>query len=174
MPTLTEIYNECIALAAQKDNFVQLGRLLRKLQVEDNELFKQLIEEAGLKRRMAYYLAEVARRFEGIPISDDQLTAIGWTKAAIIGPHVTRGNWPKLAALAEEHSAHDLQIIMDGGMPIPDSKRVILFLKPTQFERFSRAVLAHGGQQKNGSLKNKERALMNLIASAGKAAAAPG
>jgi hypothetical protein len=160
-----------MALAAkQENNFVQLGRLLRKLQDKDKELFKQLIEEAGLQKRVAYYLVEVARRFEGVPISDAELTAIGWTKAIIIGPHVTTKNCRKLMALAQKHSAHDLQTIMEGGTPIPDARRVTLSLKPTQFERFSKAILAHGGKLVNGGLKNKERALMNLIAAVEKAA----
>ena len=118
MPSLTDTFSEAVALSAkQEDSFVRLGRLLRKVQVEDSGLFKQLIEEAGLQRRTAYYLAEIARRFDGLPIKDGQLTAIGWTKAAIIGPHVTRGNWRKLVALAQEHLTHDLQIIMAGGTP---------------------------------------------------------
>ena len=41
MPSLTDTYNEAVALSAKfEDNFVQLGRLLWKLQVEEKGLFK--------------------------------------------------------------------------------------------------------------------------------------
>lgn len=78
MPSLTDTYNEAVALSAKpEDNFIKLGRLLRKVQVEDKDLFKQLIEESGLGKRKAYYLAAIARQFDLVPIKDAQLAAIG-------------------------------------------------------------------------------------------------
>jgi hypothetical protein len=169
MPSLTDTYNEAVALSAKfEDNFVKLGRLLRKLQVEDKGLFKQLIEESGLGRRKAYCLAEIARRFVGLPISDAQLTGIGWTFAHIIGPHVTPRNWQELLALPEQHNAREVKLIMNGGRPTPGTRCVRLYLKPTQYDRYARATVAHGGKMVAGSLKDRERALMNIIAAAEK------
>jgi hypothetical protein len=169
MPTLTDLFNEAVALSAKfKDNFVKLGRLLRKLQVEDHNLFKQFIEESGLGRRKAYYFAEIARRFEGLLINDAQFTAIGWTRAHIIGPHVTPRNLQELLALAEQHNARELKLIMEGGRPTPGTRCVLLYLKPTQYDRYARATVAHGGKMVGGSLKDCERALMNIIVAAEK------
>ena len=170
MPNLTDTYSEAVALSAKpEDNFVKLGRLLRKLKVEDNDQFKQLIKESGLGRRKAYYLAEIARRFEGLPITDAQLTAIGWTRAHIIGPDVTPRSWQELLTLAEQHTARELKLVMKGDRPTPGTRCVLLYLKPTQYDRYARATVAHGGKLVAGSLKIRERALMNLIAATEKA-----
>ena len=115
MPTLTDTYNEAVTLSAEpEDNFVKLGRLLLKLQVEGKDLFKQLIKESGLERRKAYYLAAIARQFDLVPIKDAQLAAIGWTRAQIISRYVTPRNWRELLELAQKHSAHDLKIAVSG------------------------------------------------------------
>ena len=170
--SLKDTFDEAASLTATfEDNFVKLGRLLRKLQVEDKAMFKQLIEETGIDRRKAYYFSAIARQFEGIPVSDAQLGAIGWTKVEILGPHVTRSNWRKLLALAQKHSARDLRIVMEGGRPVEGTRCVLLYFKPRQYERFAKAVTAFGGKVVGETLKNRERALMNIIAAAERAAA---
>ncbi len=170
--SLKDIFDEAVSLSTQsEDNFVKLGKLLRKLQVEDKELFKQLIEENGLDRRKAYYFAAIARQFTGLPINKEKLAAIGWTKAEIIGPHVTRNNWRELLELARKYSAHDLRIAVNGGTPVRGMRSVLLRLKPRQYDRFAKAVAAFGGKVDGATLKNKERALMNLIDAAEQAAA---
>ncbi len=114
-------------------------------------------------------MAEIARWFEGLPINDAQLTGIGWTAAYIIGPHVTPRNSQELLALPQQHNAHELKLIMkNGSRPTPGTRCVRLYLKPTQYDRYARATVAHGGKMVAGSLKDRERALMNIIAAAEK------
>jgi hypothetical protein len=169
MPSPTETYNEAVALSAKpEDNFIKLGRLLRKLQVEDKDLFKQLIEESGLQRRKAYYLAAIARQFDLVPIKDAQLAALGWTRAQIISRYVTPRNWMELLELAQKLSTHDLKIAVSSDKPVRGTRSVTLFLKPSQYDRYVRATVAHGGKVIDGVVKNRERALMNLIAAAEK------
>jgi hypothetical protein len=169
MPTLTDTYNEAVALSAEpEDNFVKLGRLLLTLQVEGKDLFKQLIEESGLERRKASNLAAIARQFDLVPIKDAQLAAIAWTRAQIISRYVTPRNWPELLELAQKHSAHDLKIAVSGDKPVRGTRSVTLFLKPSRYDRYVRAAVSHGGKVVDGILKNRERALMNIIAAAEK------
>lgn len=170
--SLKDTFDEAVNLTVTfEDNFVKLGRLLRKLQVEDKELFHQLIEETGISRRKAYYFAAIARQFEGIAISDAELGGIGWTRAEILGPHVTRSNWRAMLKLAQEHSARNLRIAVNGGTPVEGTRCVLLYFKPHQYERFAKAVAAFGGKVVGETLKNRERALMNIIAAAEQAAA---
>ena len=132
--------------AEPEDNFVKLGRLLLKLQVEGKDLFKQLIKESGLERRKAYYLAAIARQFDLVPIKDAQLGAIGWTRAQIISRYVTPRNWRELLELAQKHSAHDLKIAVSGDKPVRGTRSVTLFLKPSQYDRYVQATVSHGGK----------------------------
>ena len=166
-----DAYNKIIRLSTHVDqNFIELGRLLRQLKERDKELFKQVCEDSGLGRRKGYYLVAIVKQFEGLPITDAQLASIGWTKAEIIGKHVTTDNWPELLAEAQQRSTRDLKIIMSGGQPVRGTKCVVLYLKPNHYERFQKAIKTHGGKVEGGSLKNKERALMNIIVAAEQAA----
>lgn len=93
MPTLTDTYNEAAALSAEpEDNFVKLGRLLLKLQVEGKDLFKQLIEESGLERRKAYYLAAIARQLDLVPIKDAPSAGPARRSSAAMSRHATGGS----------------------------------------------------------------------------------
>jgi hypothetical protein len=64
----------------------------------------------------------------------------------------------------EQHNARELKLIMNGSRPTPGTRCVRLYLKPTQYDRYARATVAHGGKMVAGSLKDRERALMNIIA----------
>jgi hypothetical protein len=149
-----------------EQNFITLGRLLRQVKDADPNLFKAAIEQSGLSRRAAYYLVRVVKHFEGMPIEDAELAAIGWTRAEIIAPHLTIQNCKHLVAQASALTTRDLKITMAGGRPVPGTRAVVLYLKPTQYARFAKAIAAHGGKSIGGGLTNKERALMNLIAAA--------
>jgi hypothetical protein len=166
-----DVYTRIVRLSIRAEqNFIELGRLLRELKKLDKTLFKQVYVATGLGRRRAYHFIAIVRQFEGLPITDAQLAGIGWTKADIIGKHITPENGAELLAEAEKRSARDLRIIMGGGQPVRGTRSVTLYLKPDQYQRFVKAVEAHGGKAPDGSLKFKERALMTIIAAAESAA----
>jgi hypothetical protein len=94
---IDELYDRALALSSDvEDKFLELGRALRQLLDRDPALFQQVVKKRGLGRRKAYYLVEVSRRFEPLPISRAKLKKVGWTKLQIIGQHVTRNSstWP--------------------------------------------------------------------------------
>jgi len=149
--------------ANAEQNFIVLGRLLRQVKEADTELFKLAIEESGFSPRKAYYLIRVVKHFDGLPIDDAVLAALGWTRADVIAPHLTIQNCKHLVAQASALSTRDLKITMAGGRPVPGTRAIVLYLKPTQHARFAKAIEAHGGKVIGDALTNKERALMNLI-----------
>jgi hypothetical protein len=90
-----ELYDRAMALSSDvEDKFLELGRSLRQLLDRDPGLFQQVVRKRGLGRRKAYYLVEVSRKFEPLPISRARLKKIGWTKLQIIGQHVTKALAP--------------------------------------------------------------------------------
>jgi len=91
--SIDELYDRAMALPSDvEDKFLELGRSLRQLLDRDPSLFQQVVKKRGLGRRKAYYLVEVSRKFEPLPISRVRLKKIGWTKLQIIGEHVTKDN----------------------------------------------------------------------------------
>jgi hypothetical protein len=86
--SIEELYDRALALSSDaEDKFLDLGRSLRQLLDRDPALFQQVVKKR-LGRRKAYYLVEVSRKFEPLPISRARLKKIGWTKLQIIGQHV--------------------------------------------------------------------------------------
>jgi len=60
--------------------FLDLATSLLALKEQDPEEFKQTIEEAGLGRRRAYYLVQVAQQLRPFMEDRARLERIGWTK----------------------------------------------------------------------------------------------
>lgn len=164
MNELYKAYDDAIELASKfEENFVELGRRLRLLQDNNQNLFKGVCAKTGLDLRKDYYLVSMARQIDKLPIPDEQLIAIGWTKASAIGMYLTKANWKELIKLAEQHTVRDLKIIMSGGKPIPNARCVLLYFKPRQYDLFAKAVLQHGGQASGSGLTNTVPALMKII-----------
>ena len=110
-----ETFDRAVRLAARfDDGFIELGRLLKRLQERDHELFKQVCEETRLDRRKAYYLIQIARQVEGFPIPRERLARIGWTRMQLVADRLTRENWPQMLELAEQHTAHGLKAVLAG------------------------------------------------------------
>jgi hypothetical protein len=81
MMSIDELYDRVLALSANvEDTFLDLGRSLRQLLDRDPGLFQQIVKKGRLGRRRAYYLVEVSRKFDPLPISRARLKKIGWTK----------------------------------------------------------------------------------------------
>jgi hypothetical protein len=82
----------------------------------DPALFQQVVKKR-LRRRKAYYLVEVSRKFEPLPISRPRLKKMGWTKLQIIGQRLTKDNLEELVGLAEQLKTKQLERKMQGQEP---------------------------------------------------------
>jgi hypothetical protein len=165
-----ETFDRAVRLAARfDDDFIELGRLLKRLHERDHELFKQVCEKTRLDRRKAYYLVQIARQVEGLPIPRERLARIGWTRMQLVADQLTRENWPQMLELAEQHTAHGLKAVLAGKRP--NERCVVLYLRPKDYQRFANAVMKHGARPNGSGLLNKEQALMALIDLAEKAVA---
>src|SRR5271166_845755 len=120
MPLSTEeIYEKALSMAKNvEDNFLDLGRQLRQLQDREPELFQKIVEQSDLGRRKAYYLVEVSKTFDPLPISRARLRKLGWTKCQIIGNYVTKDNVEEMVGLAESLPAKQLERQMRGETPV--------------------------------------------------------
>ena len=79
------LYGKAMTLSKDvEDNFLELGKSLRELQHRDPALFRQFVANANIGRRKAYYLIEVSRIFDPLPIPRARLRKIGWTKLQLI------------------------------------------------------------------------------------------
>ena len=102
-----ETFDRAVRLAARlDDDFIELGRLLKRLQERDHELFKQVCEETHLDRRKAYYLIQIARQVEGLPIPRERLARIGWTRMQLVADQLTRENWPQRCWSSPNNTQH--------------------------------------------------------------------
>jgi len=163
-----EIYAKAMKMAKNvEDNFLDLGRYLRQLQNRDPEKFQEIIQKTDLKRRKAYYLVEVSKTFDPLPVFRARLKKLGWTKCQIIGKHVTKDNVEELVTLAENMPVKLLEKHMRGENPVPGSHCVLMYFSPEPYEDFEEALIAHGAKPnppgaKEG-LRGKEAALMRII-----------
>lgn len=144
------------------DSFLRIAKGLRDLQDNQPEMFLKVAELAGISRRKAFALTRIARQFEGVP--EQRLHLIGWSKLMIVGRYLSAANRKHLLELAEQNTAHDLEIILQGEQPVEDARIVRLYLAPPDYKRL-RAVLTKYGAVPNGSgLTNVEAAMMALVA----------
>ena len=122
------------------------------------------MKKRGLGRRKAYYLVEVSRKFEPLPISRARLKKIGWTKLQIIGQHVTKDNVEELVSLAEQLKTKQLERKMQGDEPISNAHCVLMYFSPKQYAEFEEAVLKKNGAEPSGrGIVGKEEALINAL-----------
>lgn len=163
-PDVVVMFDRVLRLAKRGEGeFLEIGRLLRKLQASDPDLFKLAYKQAGIGRRTAYNYMQIIRAFEHLPVKDEDLVVIGPTRAQILAPHVTAENCGELLALAATTSTRDLQICLGGGEPVVGAKAVVLHLSPQDYAHFTKALAAHGAKPEPIGLSKKEVALMNII-----------
>lgn len=144
-------------------NFIEAARYLRDAQEETPELFEEVVKLTGIGMRKAYYLAEIDRRFRKLGVDRNRLRAIGWTKLQIIGRHIDKINLEELLSLAETHTAYELNSLMRGEQPHPETRCVVHYFTPEQFEVFEKSVLANGGVKSGRGLLDKEEALAKAL-----------
>jgi hypothetical protein len=125
------LYDKAMGLSKEvEDNFLELGKSLRQLMDRDPELFQQIIQKSNLGRRRAYYLAEVSRIFDPLPIPRARLNKIGWTKLQLVAKHVTPSNLDVLLQLAEDSAAKELERRMRGEKPVGNAHCVLMYFSP--------------------------------------------
>jgi hypothetical protein len=158
------LYNKATDLSSDvEDNFLELGKTLRQLMDRDPDLFHQIIQKSNLGRRKAYYLVEVSRIFDALPIPRARLRKIGWTKLQLIAKHVTPKNLDVLLQLAEDSAAKELERAMRGEKPLGNAHCVLMYFSPKDYAELEEALVKHGGVRSGRGIQNKEEALIRLV-----------
>jgi hypothetical protein len=171
MATKTKTYDRAMALADhKKPPSIELATVLHRMQQREPEQFKEFYENSRIKRRTAFYLAEVGKCLEPLGLPPSRLEAIGWSKIQVIAKHLTARNAEKLLKLAEQNTTHSLAAQMRGGNAMPDPRCVMLRLSPQHYRKFEEAVLQNGGTKVGRGLRDKERAVMKIIGKFAKSA----
>ena len=162
--SIEELYDRVLALSSNvEDTFLELGRSLRRLLDRDPGLSQQIVKKGRLGRRKAYYLVEVSRKFEPLPISRARLKKVGWTKLQIIGQHVTKDNVEELVSLAEQLKTKQLERKMHGEEPLNNARCVFMYFSPKQYAELEEALLKNGGERSGRGIVGKEEALINAL-----------
>jgi len=152
-----------LAMDVLGGSFLRMAKLLADVQEFSPDDFNAVAEILGVSRRQAYYLAKIHRAYHGLGVDEGQLVNIGWTKLQILADHINEDNCEVLLNMAETSTVRELIMVMRDEMPIDGTRCVILYLEPAQYEIFSKAVLAHGGQLLSGGLSGKEAALTKAL-----------
>jgi hypothetical protein len=172
---IVELYDKAMALSADvEDNFLELGRSLRQLLDGDADLFQQIVDKTNLGRRKAYYLVEVSRIFDPLPVLRARLRRIGWIKLQLIGKHVTPSNLEDLLQLAEATPSKELERQMRGEEPLGNAHCVLMYFSPKDFELLEETLIEHGPTRvphRRGGLQGKEKALIAALKEAKEAVA---
>jgi len=144
-------------------NFLEQGELIHQTMEGAPEDFPTLLKDMKIGKRKAYYLAAVARAFEGIPAPRDQLLRIGWTKLQLAHEYVDSKNWKPLLAKAEELPVYRLKEYLQTGKVEDPKNCVLLYFTDEEFEIFKKAI---GPHIVKGSTREKETALIAALGGA--------
>ena len=161
-----ELYENALSLTGTaEDNFLDLATALRKLKDRDPELFQKAYDhpKSGLDRRKAYYMIEVSRAFDPLPIARSRLKKIGWTKLQVIGKHINKDNAQDLVALAENSTTKQLEAQMKGHKPLTNAHCVLMYFSPKQYKQLENVLLHNGGERSGRGILHKEKALLNAL-----------
>jgi hypothetical protein len=159
-----ELYDKAMSLSGDvEDNFLDLGKALRQLLDRDPDAFQKVWQKSNLGRRKAYYLVEVSRIYDPLPIARSRLKKIGWTKLAIIGKQIDKGNAQELLQLAEENTTKQLEALMKGEKPVDNAHCVLMYFTPKQYKVLEEALVQNGGTRSGRGIVNKEEALLKAL-----------
>lgn len=170
MPLSTEdLYDRAKTLSKDvEDNFLDLGRYLRQLQDRDPKLFSDLWQKTALGRRKAYYLVEVSKVYDPLPIPRSRLKKIGWTKLQLVARVINKDNWQELLETAEQYPTKQLEKLMKGEKAMQNAHCVLMYFSPKQYKDLEEELLKNGGERSGRGILRKEEALMRLIEKAKK------
>jgi hypothetical protein len=160
-----EMYDKAVTLSKEnfEDNFLDLAGTLRRLYDRDPEQYHKVVEKTDLGSRKAYYLVEISRAFEPLPVHRSKLKSVGWTKLKELSKHVTKDNVDELIELAEGNTVQQLQALMKGEKPKNNAHCVLTYFTPKQYAELEEVLLQNGAQRSGRGLLNKEEAIMNLV-----------
>ena len=127
------------------------------------DIFSQVIEAAGLGKRRAYALIQIYNSFQNLDFDRERLLGVGWTKAVTIAPHANQQNCEELLSLAEEHTVHDLAVLLSGRTLNVHQRVVLLYFSMREYELFEQMTLAHGATREGRGLARKEQALVEMM-----------
>ena len=150
-------------IANLDDKFLELASSLRKVRECSPKDFKKLIALPQLGRRKAYYLVSIDRAFADKNVPSERLKKIGWTRLALLAPHITDENWEDALKLAETNTARNIQAVIQGLEPIIGGRSVLLNFTADQFADFSAAILASGATKNGEGFIGKEAALIAAL-----------
>jgi hypothetical protein len=166
-----DLYEKALGLSSNvDDNFLELARSLRQLLDRDPELFKKVIDKTNLGSRKAYYLVNISKVFDPLPVHKPRLRALGWTKLQVLVPHINEGNIEGMLELAENNTTTQLKALVKGETPPKDAHCVLMYFSPKDFKIFEEALVTHGGVRSGRGILNKEEALLRFIKAAQKQA----
>lgn len=150
-------------VAETDETFLEIGRLLRKLQAIDPPAFKAARAIPGLGSRRAYYFVSISRAFDGLAVPDERLTGLGWTKCGAIAPFVTADTVHELLALAEAGTVYEIEAQTRDMPAIPDARCALLRMHPEDYPTFERLMVAYGAVVVGGRLTLKDAAFARLL-----------
>ena len=145
------------------DSFLDLGELLRFLQLNDMKTFHTLLSFPQLGRRKGYYLAKINRTFGHLNIDKERLLKIGWTKLQMVTAYVNDENYEDYLALAEELKAYNLANVLKGKMMVANGRTIVMYLSPAQYKVFESGVVKFGAIVNGRGIIDKEKALMKAL-----------
>jgi len=117
-----------------------------------------------MSRRRAFYFGQIYRVFSSLGVDAMRLDRVGWTKLKVLAKHVTKSNCEQLLDLSEGCTARELSILMRDEVPVDGTRVVLLYLKPTGYQVFEKAVLAFGAKRVGRGLAYQEQALLKALA----------
>lgn len=145
-----------------EDDFITAGQVLKDARELMPHAFRQIVEATGISLRKAYYLIQIQQDFGPYQISPARLKSVGWTKLAMIGPHLNGSNLEQLLALANQYTTHQLAIALAGQFPPPETKVLQIYLTPEAYKVVAKALITFGAMQAGANLIHKEVGLVNM------------
>ena len=151
-----------------KSDFLSLARYLRREHDRDPDAFPEEAERIGVKRRKAYYLLQIEAAFRDLPVDEDRLRRIGWTKLLHLSRvvtqegAVTRDRCDELVSIAETQPVQAIKEMAEGKSP-GNRRGMLFFFTPEEHETVIDALVHHGAQQTNYGLRGKEAALLRAL-----------
>ncbi len=159
-------------LAGKKNTIpLDLAKALYEARQVSEERMGQILAATGLKRRKAYYLVAVWKRFADLHIPTEELAAVGWTKLRIIAEHAAPGEEKRALELAMATTANDLPGVLrrddKAGAGRGKTHSILLRLENDQYEVFESVLKSFGAAPptKGRGLVGKEDALIKALRS---------